>query len=158
MEALSAMTGINMVHVPYKSATTALTDIMAARIHTYCPAAPSLPMFAGKVRSLGITYQRPSPLVPGVPPVSDTVAGFELLGWYGLQAPLKTPKVLIDKINADLVAALKSPELQERLYNVGAEAVGSSPEALAVFLRKETERWDKVLKETGGTRLPQRTE
>jgi len=158
MEALSAMTGISMVHVPYKSTTQSLTDIVAGRIHTYCPAAPSLPMFVGKVRTLGITYQKPTPLVPGVPPVSDTVAGFELLGWYGMQAPLKTPKALVARINADVVTALRDPELQERLFKVGAEAVGSSPEAFAVFLRKETGRWDKVLKETGGTRLPQRTD
>jgi tripartite-type tricarboxylate transporter receptor subunit TctC len=158
MEAISAMSGISMVHVPYKSSPQALTDIVAGRIHTYCPAAPGLPTFAGKVRPIAMTYLKPSPLAPGLPPVADTLPGFELLGWYGMQVPLKTPKSLIAKINADLVTALKDSELRDRLFKVGAEAVGSSPEAFADFLRKETERWDKVLKQAGGARLPQWTQ
>ena len=157
LEALSAMAGISMVHVPYKSSTQALTDIVAGRMHAYCPAAPSMPMFAGKVRPLAMTYLKPSPLAPGLPPVAETLPGFELLGWYGMQVPLKTPKSLVAKINADLVTALKDPELRDRMFKVGAEAVGSSPEAFADFLRKETDRWDKVLKQAGGARLPQWT-
>ena len=89
--------------------------------------------------------------MPGVPPVSDTVAGFELLGWYGMNVPLKTPPAVINKINAELVKALKDPQLQERMLVAGAEAVGSTPAELGAFLQKETERWDKVLREGGGT-------
>ena len=158
MEALSAMSGISMVHVPYKSSTQALTDIVGGRMHMYCPAAPGLPMFAGKVRPIAMTYLKPSPLAPGLPPVADTLPGFELLGWYGMQVPLKTPKPLIAKINADLVTALKDPELRERLFKVGAEGVGNSPAEFAVFLNNETARWDKVLKQAGGARLPQWTQ
>ena len=155
MESLSTMAGISLVHVPYKGSTLVLTDIVAGRIHAYCPAAPSLPAFAqtGKVRLLGVTYNKPTPLVPGVPPVADTLPGFELLGWYGLQAPLRTPRPLVSRINRDLVNALKSPEIQERLTAVGAEAVGSTPAEFGAFLQKETERWGKVLRE-GGT-LPE---
>jgi tripartite-type tricarboxylate transporter receptor subunit TctC len=158
MEALTSMAGIQMLHVPYKSSTQALTDIVAGRIHTYCPAAPGLPMFAGKVRAIAQTYLKPSSLAPGLPPVADTLSGFELLGWYGMQAPPKTPKALVAKINADLVTALKSPEVKDRMLAVGAEPVGNSPEAHADFLRKETARWDKVLKQAGGARLPQWTQ
>jgi tripartite-type tricarboxylate transporter receptor subunit TctC len=152
MEALTSMAGINLVHVPYKGSTIVLSDIVAGRIHAYCPAAPSLPAFAqtGKVRALGVTYQKPTPLAPGVPPVADTLPGFELLGWYGLQAPLHTPSHIVSRINLDLVKALKSPELQERLFAVGAEAVGSTPAEFGTFLQKETERWAKVLRQ-GGT-------
>lgn len=152
MESLSTMSGISLVHVPYKGSTLVLTDIVAGRIHAYCPAAPSLPAFAqtGKVRPLGVTYKKPTPLVPGVPPVADTLPGFELLGWYGLQAPLHTPRHIISRINLDLVSALKTPEIQERLNAVGAEAVGSTPAEFGTFLQKETERWEKVLRE-GGT-------
>ncbi|MDB5925562.1 MAG: extra-cytoplasmic solute receptor protein [Betaproteobacteria bacterium] len=152
MEALTSMAGINLVHVPYKGSTIVLSDIVAGRIHAYCPAAPSLPAFAqtGKVRTLGVTYQKPTPLAPGVPPVADTLPGFELLGWYGLQAPLHTPSHIVSRINLDLVKALKSPELQERLFAVGAEAVGSTPAEFGTFLQKETERWAKVLRQ-GGT-------
>lgn len=158
MEALTAMGGVNMLHVPYKSSTQALTDIVAGRIHVYCPAAPGLPMFAGKVRPIAQTYLKPSSLAPGLPPVADTLPGFELLGWYGLQMPPKTPKSLVARINADLVTALKSAEVKDRMLAVGAEPVGSTPEAFADFLRKETARWDKVLKQAGGARLPQWTQ
>jgi tripartite-type tricarboxylate transporter receptor subunit TctC len=151
MESLNTMAGINLVHVPYKGSTLVLTDIVAGQIHAYCPAAPSLPAFAqtGKVRPLGVTYQKPTPLAPGVPPVADTLPGFEMLGWYGLQAPLHTPKHIISRINLDIVRALKSPDLQERLFAVGAEAVGSTPAEFGAFLQKETERWEKTLRDGG---------
>jgi tripartite-type tricarboxylate transporter receptor subunit TctC len=115
-----------------------------------------VPAFAqtGKVRLLAVTYRKPTPLAPGVPPVSDTLPGFELLGWYGIQAPLKTPKPIIARINADIVKALRTPELQEQLVKVSAEAVGSSPEEFGAFLKSETQRWDKVLKE--GATMPAR--
>jgi len=159
METLNAMAGLTLTHVPYKGSTQVLIDIAGGRIHAYCPAAPSLPVFSqsGKVKVLAVTYLKPTPLVHGVPPVAETLPGFELLGWYGLQAPLKTPKHLIDKINADLVHALKDAQLQERLTAVGATAVGTTPAAFGTFLRKETERWGKVLKE-GGTMPPSREE
>ena len=155
MEAFNARAGVRMEHVPYKGSPLVLNDIVAGMIQVYCSAAPSLPPFtqSGKVRSLGVTYQKPTPLAPGVPPVADTLPGFELLGWYGIQAPLKTPKDLIDRINADIVKALKYPELQERLFNVGAQAAGTSPAEFGTFLRDETERWGKVLRE-GGTIPP----
>lgn len=154
MEALDSMAGIKLVHVPYKGSTLVLTDIVAGRIHAYCSAAPSLPAFAqtGKVRLLGVTYKRPTALVPGVPPVADTLPGFELLGWYGMQAPLRTPRDLVARINRDLVSVLKAPDIQEKLNAVGAEAVGSSPADFGAFLQSETERWAKVLRE--GAALP----
>jgi tripartite-type tricarboxylate transporter receptor subunit TctC len=156
MESLTAMAGIKMLHVPYKGSTQVMSDIVAGHIHAYCPGAPSVPAFAqtGKVRLLAVTYRKPTPLAPGVPPVSDTLPGFELLGWYGIQAPLKTPKPIIARINADIVKALRTPELQEQLVKVSAEAVGSSPEEFGAFLKSETQRWDKVLKE--GATMPAR--
>jgi tripartite-type tricarboxylate transporter receptor subunit TctC len=156
MESLTAMAGIKMLHVPYKGSTQVMSDIVAGHIHAYCPGAPSVPAFTqtGKVRLLGVTYQKPTPLAPGVPPVADTLPGFELLGWYGIQAPLKTPKAVIARINAEIVKALRTPELQEQLVKVSAEAVGSSPEEFGAFLQKETQRWEKVLKE--GATLPGR--
>jgi tripartite-type tricarboxylate transporter receptor subunit TctC len=152
MESINALTGITATHVPYKGATQVLNDIAGGRVHAYCPAAPSLPVFvqSGKVRALAVTYTKPTPLAPGLPPVAETIPGFELLGWYGLQAPLKTPPELVARIQADLATALKTPELQERLFAVGAQAVGSAPADFAAFLQKETQRWDKLLRENGG--------
>jgi tripartite-type tricarboxylate transporter receptor subunit TctC len=98
------------------------------------------------MRALAITYQKPTPLAPGVPPISDTLPGFEMLGWYGLLAPLRTPPHLVSRINGAVVNALKDPQLQEQLIRVGAEARGSTSEEFAAFLQKETQRWEKVLR------------
>ena len=152
IESINTIAGLSVVHVPYKGSTQVLSDMAAGRIQIYCPAAPSLPaiMQAGRVRPIAMTYRKPTPLAPDLPAVSDTLPGFELLGWYGMQVPLGTPKELIARINADIVKVLKTPELMEKLFAVGAEAVGSSPDMLAKFLQSETTRWDKVLRE-GGT-------
>jgi tripartite-type tricarboxylate transporter receptor subunit TctC len=152
MESINALTGIVATHVPYKGAPQVLNDIAGGRVHAYCPAAPSLPLFvqSGKIRPLAVTYLKPTPLAPGLPPVAETIPGFQLLGWYGLQAPLKTPPELVKRINTDLVKVLKMPEIQERLFAVGAEAVGSTPAEHADFLNKETQRWEKLLRENDG--------
>jgi tripartite-type tricarboxylate transporter receptor subunit TctC len=158
MEAFDAMAGTKLLHVPYKGSTQVLSDIVAGHIHAHCAGAPSVPAFAqtGKIRTLGVTYKKPTQLAPGVPPVADTLPGFELLGWYGIEMPLATPKALVKRINADIVKALRTPELQEQLIKVSAEAVGSSPSEFATFLRQETERWHKLLRE-GGTTPPGRS-
>lgn len=151
IESLMAMTGIKMTHVPYASTATAFNDVIGGNIFTYCPAAPGMSAYTatGRIRALGVTYQKPTRLLPGIPPVSDTVPGFELLGWYGMNVPLKTPPAVINKINAELVKALKDPQLQERMLVAGAEAVGSTPAEFTAFLKKNTEHWTKVLKESG---------
>ena len=160
MEALNAIAGLDVLHVPYKGTTLVLNDMVGGRIHALCTAVPALPAFmqGGKVRPLGVTYLKPTRLAAGVPPVAETIPGFELLGWYGIQMPLKTPRSLIARINADIVKALKTPELQDRLIAIGAEAVGSTPEEFDSFLRKETVRWEKVLRQSGGTQLPTKKE
>ena len=150
IESFNAMTGLKLTHVPYANTATTLTDLIGGSIHIYCPAVPSLPAFlaSGKVRPLGVTYQKPTRLAPGLPPISDTLPGFELLGWYGMNVALRTPPEIVARLNAELVKALKNPELQERLFTVGAEAVGSSPAEFATFLQKDTERWTKVLRDS----------
>jgi tripartite-type tricarboxylate transporter receptor subunit TctC len=151
MEAFNAMAGLKLTHVPYANTVSTLADMIGGNIHTYCPAVPSLPAFAasGKIRTLGVTYQKPTRLLPGVPPISDTVPGFELLGWYGMNVALRTPPEIISKINFELVKALKNSELQERMFTVGAEAVGSTPAEFAAFLKKDTDHWTKVLRDSG---------
>jgi tripartite-type tricarboxylate transporter receptor subunit TctC len=152
MHSINELAGLDVLHVPYKGSVTVLNDIVGGRIQIYCPAAPSLPAFTqgGRVKMLGITYQKPSRLVPGVPPVAETLPGFELLGWYGLQAPAATPAPIVQKIQADLARVLRTPETGDKLHAVGADPVGTSPQEFAIFLRKETERWGRVLRESGG--------
>lgn len=160
MEAINRLAGIEVMHVPYKGSPPVLNDLVAGRIEAWCPAGPSLPAViqSGRVRLLAVTYQKPTPLAPGLPPVSDTVPGFELRGWYGLQVPLKTPAHIVAALNAAIARAARQPELMDRLNAVGAEAVGSTVEAFATFLQRETTRWDKVLKEGGSAVPPARAE
>lgn len=151
VELFKSMTGIDLVHVPYRGAAPALTDLMAGHVQLSCVAAPAVQSFArsGKVRAIGVTTRQRTALAQDVPAIAETVAGYELVGWYGLLAPLGTPRVIVEKINAEISRALKTPEVQERLVSVGAEAVDSNPRAFTQFLQRETVRWGKVLKEAG---------
>jgi tripartite-type tricarboxylate transporter receptor subunit TctC len=151
IESLNALTGVRMTHVPYAVTSSAFTDLIGGNIHLYCPAIPGLAAYtqSGKVRALGVTYRTPTKLLPGVPPVAESVPGFELYGWYGMNVPLKTPPAIVNKINLELVKALKNPELAERMFVVGAEAVGSTPAEFTAFLNKNTDHWTKVLRASG---------
>jgi tripartite-type tricarboxylate transporter receptor subunit TctC len=95
MQSFNGMVGLSLLRVPYKGSSLAMNDIVAGHVHVYCPGAPGAPAFAqtGKLRTLGVTYQKPTPLAPGVPPVADTLPGFELLGWYGIEAAAADPEV-----------------------------------------------------------------
>ena len=149
MELLQSMGGIKLAHVPYKGSVIALTDMMGGQMHSTCAAAPALPPFVqgGKVRSLAVTTRQSTQLAPGLPPVGESVPGYELVGWYGVLAPRGTPKEIIAKINQGLAEVLRIADVQARLISVGAEAAHSSATDFGQFLQKETERWGKVLRE-----------
>lgn len=149
MELLQNLSGIKLAHVPYKGSVIALTDMMGGQMHSSCAAAPALPPFVqgGKVRSLAVTTRAPTQLAPGLPVVAEAVPGYELVGWYGVLAPLGTPKEVVSKINKGLAEILRIPDVQARLVSVGAEAAHSSPAEFSAFLQRETERWGKVLRE-----------
>jgi tripartite-type tricarboxylate transporter receptor subunit TctC len=156
MELFMSMTGTKFMQVPYKGSVPALTDMMGGAVQVTCAAAPAMPTFvqSGKVRVLGVTTRAPTSLAPGVTPITDTVPGYELIGWYGVLAPRDMPKALIQRINRDLGKVLAIPDVQEKLIAVGAEAAYTSPEAYGAFLHRETERWSKVLKEAGIKPVP----
>jgi tripartite-type tricarboxylate transporter receptor subunit TctC len=151
MELFKSMSGADLTQVPYKGSVPALTEMMAGIVHTTCAAAPAMPTFvqSGKVRVLGVTTRTPTTLAPGVVPIADTVPGYELIGWYGVLAPRATPKALVQRINQDFAKILAIPDVRERLIAVGAEPAHTTPEDFGAFLRRETERWAKVLKEAG---------
>ena len=151
IELFKSMTGTNLLHVPYRGAAPALTDLMSGHVQISCVAAPAVQSFArsGKLRALGVTTQRRTPLAPDVPAVAETVPGYDLVGWYGLLAPLGTPKAIVNQISSEIARALKTTEVQERLVSTGAEAVESSPAEFTKFLEKETLRWGKVLRDAG---------
>ena len=149
MEMFASVAGIKLTHVPYRGAVPSITDVMGGQVQLSCQAVPSLPTFekTGRIRSLGVTTLTRTAIAPGVPPIAETVPGFEILGWYAMLAPLQTPKAIINKVNAAVLQTLKSAEVQDKLVTLGAEAAGSSPEAYGAFLRKETAKWTRLLRE-----------
>ena len=150
MESFQAVTGVKLTHVPYKATVLVLNDMVGGQMHLTCASAPVMPPFAqgGRVRSLGVTTLTRTALAPDLQPIADTVPGFQLIGWFGVVAPLATPKEIIAKLNAGIAQALKSAEVQKRLFAVGAEAAASTPAEFGVFLRNETARWGKILRES----------
>jgi tripartite-type tricarboxylate transporter receptor subunit TctC len=151
LELLQSLAGVKLTHVTYKGSMMALTEVMGGQIHVTCPAAPSVSLIAGgqKVRVLGVTTRAPTALAPGVPAVADALPGYELNGWYGMLAPPGTPKALATRLNQVFSSIVNEPAVRDRLFGVGMEATPSPPEPFAVFLRKEHERWAKLLKEAG---------
>ena len=149
LELFQVMAGIKMLHVPYKAMAAAVTDVMSGQIHAACPAAPTMTIFAGRVKVLGVTSLGPTALAPGVPPISDALAGYDMPGWYGVLAPVGTPKAIIARLNQEFARTVNAPDIRERLLVAGAEPAMSSPEGFSAFLRKESERLGKLLKDTG---------
>ena len=150
-EMFKSMAGVDLVHVPYKSSVLAITELASGQVHILCSAVPTLhaTIQAGKVRTLGITSREPSKLAPGVPTIASTVPGYDMDGWYGIIAPMGTPREIVAKLNSAVVQVLKLSEVQERLLGVGAEALSSTPAEFGDFLRRETQRWSKVVREAG---------
>ena len=150
MELLASMTGVKLVHVPYKGSMAAMTDLIGGQMHSACTAAPTMSLLVGqKARVLGVTTRTPTVLAPGVPTIHETVPGYELLGWYGMLAPPNTPPALIARLNQEFTRLVTLPDMRERLIGIGAEPSPSTPEAFGKFLKQETARWSKLLKEAG---------
>jgi tripartite-type tricarboxylate transporter receptor subunit TctC len=151
MEMFKSMAGVDLVHVPYKSSILAVTELGSGQVHLLCSAIPTLhaTIQSGKARLIAVTSREPSKLAPGVPAISAAVPGFDMDGWYGIIAPLGTPKDIVTKLNSAFAQVLKLPEVQERLLGVGAEAVMSTPADFGLFLKNETQRWSKVMREAG---------
>lgn len=152
MEMVKSMTGIDLVHIPYKGTAPALNAILAgevsAQINQILITAPQVK--AGRLRALGVTSSRRSPAVPEVPTIAEAgVPGFEAVAWFGVLAPGQTPPAIVAKLNAEIVRIVKLPEIRERLASEGAEPVGNSPEELAAIIRSDIAKWDKLIKTFG---------
>jgi len=151
MEILKSMTGIEIQHVPYKGVTPALIDTMAGEVQMMFAVIPAvLPMVkGGKLRALGVSTARRSPLLPELPTVAESVPGYEYIGWYSLVAPAGTPAPILARLNAEIGRALKTAEMQERISGLGAEALGSTREELAVFIREQMAKMRAAIKASG---------
>jgi tripartite-type tricarboxylate transporter receptor subunit TctC len=150
----ASMAGVKMVHVPYKGGAPMMTDLIGGTIQvaveTSGSAAPQVR--AGKVRALGISTARRSAAFPDVPTMQEAgLPGYEVTTWYGLLAPKGTPPEIITKLYNASAAILKTPEMKKRLADIGADPGGMPPAQFATFIHTETEKWAKVVKESGAT-------
>ncbi len=150
MEMLKSMTGINMVHVPYKGTAPAVTDILAGNVSLMFNSMPSvLPQAnAGKLRGIAVGSAKRSPAAPEIPTVAEAgVPGFEYVTWYGLFAPAGTPRDIVNRLHVQVARILSDPELSKRFSSQGAEPLSNTPEQLAQYRRAEFERWRKLIAE-----------
>ncbi len=150
-EIFRSMTGIDVLHIPYKGITPAMIDTVAGQVQFLISVIPAvLPTVrSGKLRPLGVTSAKRTNLVPEVPTIAETVPGYEFIGWYSLVAPAKTPPAILAKLNAELVKVLKTPEFQERFSGLGAEPLGSTQKELAAYLPVQMEKMRKAVRESG---------
>ena len=153
-EVFSSMAGIRITHVPYKGTSQALNDMIANQVQLTFLVAPAAMSFvkAGKVKGLAVTTPRRSPLAPEIPAIGETLPGYEWSGWYGLVAPAKTPQPIIAKLNAAQVDAIRSGDLNQRLLDLGATPVGSTPEEYGAHLRRQVERMRDAIRISGAKR------
>jgi len=150
-ELFKMLTGINMVHVPYRGGAPALTDLIAGQVHVMFDNVPTSAehIKAGKLRGLAVTSTERSPVLPDLPTVADVLPGYEASAWYGLGVPKGTPDDVIDKVNKAMNAVLADPKAQARFAELGASLLPGSPAEFGKLLADETEKWGKVVKFSG---------
>ena len=153
IELLKSMTGIDIVHVPYKGAAPALADVMGGQMPASVGNLPGGPLAAiksGRVRGIGVTSAKRNPRAPDVPTFAEAgVPGYDVSSWYGICAPAGLPKAVLAKFNAGLVKVLSSPDLQQRMGDQGIDVTPSTPEQFLAHVKAETAKWAKVVKEAG---------
>jgi tripartite-type tricarboxylate transporter receptor subunit TctC len=150
-ELFKMMTGVNLVHVPYRGAGPALVDLLGGQVQVMFASMSSSIEYvrAGKLRALAVTIATRSPVLPDLPTVTEFVPGYEFSFWTGIGAPRNTPAEIVDKLNAEINAALADPKMKARLAEWGATALPGSPADFGKLIAEETEKWGKVVKFAG---------
>jgi tripartite-type tricarboxylate transporter receptor subunit TctC len=150
-ELFKMMTGVEMVHVPYRGATPALTDLIGGQVQVMFDNMTSSLEFikAGKLRALAVTASTRSALLPNIPTVSDFVPGFEASAQFGLGAPKNTPAEIVDKLNKEINASLADPKIRQRFADLAADVLPCSPAEFRKLIADETQKWAKVVKFSG---------
>ena len=151
-EYIDQLAGIKMTHIPYKGSGQAVTDLLGGHIPLmYSGFSSTLSHIkSGKLRALAQTGEKRSPALPDVPTIAEQgFPKFEATAWYGVHAPAKTPKPIVNRLNAEFVKALKLPDVKEHLSKLGFEIAGSTPEHYAGYIKTEIRKWEKVVKASG---------
>jgi len=152
-ELFMMMTGLNLVHVPYRGAGPALTDLMAGQVQVMFDNLPSSigDIKAGKLRALAVTTAERSRALPDVPTVAETVPGYEASAFFGMAVPAGTPRDIVERLNRAVNDALADPDMQAKLAELGGTLIPGTPEDFGKLLVDETDKWAKVVKATGAT-------
>jgi tripartite-type tricarboxylate transporter receptor subunit TctC len=152
-ELFNTQAGTDILHVPYKGAAPALTDVLGGQIETALVGTPAaLPYVrSGKLIPLGITSLKRSPNAPDIPAISEYLPKFEVELVYAIVAPARTPKAIIDKLNAQLVSTLNNPEIKSQINSKGFEVVTSTPNYLGDYIKSEVAKWGPIVKKSGAT-------
>jgi tripartite-type tricarboxylate transporter receptor subunit TctC len=154
MELFRIMAGVTLTHVPYKGTGPATVDLVAGQVQLSMPnVLTALPQIkGGKMRALGVTSGKRATGLPDIPAIAESLPGYEAIQWYGILAPAKTAREIVDKLQVEIARILVLPEVKERLAADGADAVGNRPDEFSVYIRTELTKWNKVVK-TGGIKL-----
>jgi tripartite-type tricarboxylate transporter receptor subunit TctC len=150
-ELFKALSGVDFVHVPYRGSAPALVDLMAGQVQLMFDNVTSSAEFvrSGKIRALGVTTRERSAALPGVPPIADSLPGYETSSFYGVGAPRRTPRPVVDLLNREINSALADREIAGALAELGALALSGNADAFAAMLALETERWRRVVEISG---------
>jgi tripartite-type tricarboxylate transporter receptor subunit TctC len=150
-ELFKMMTGVNMIHVPYRGEAPALADMFGGQVQVIFGTLPGTIEYirSGRLRPLAVTTAARSEVLPDIPTVGEFVPGYESVAWHGVGVPMHTPAEIIDKLNKEINAGLADPKLKARFAELGAAVFPSSPADYGEFITKETEKWGKVVKFAG---------
>ena len=150
-ELFKMMTGVSMLHIPYRGVALATADLLGGRIQVLFDTLPAAVanIRAGKIRALAVTSKKRSETLPDVPTMNEFVPGYEADSFHGISAPKGTPREIVDKLNQEINAALADPKLKARLAELGAEVFTGTPEDYGRYLKGEIERWAKVIEFSG---------
>jgi len=151
MELLKSMAGIDVVHVPYKGSTPALTDVISGQDAVMSvnmpPAVPHVK--SGRLRALAVTTRSRTPSMPDLPTVAESLPGYETVAWFGVLAPAGTPRDVVNRLSTEIARIARSPDMRERLEGMGAEPVGSTPEEFGAVMARDIAKWTALAKSVG---------
>ena len=150
-EILRLMANVRMTHVPFKGTAPSITSLLSGDVSwVFSAILPALPLIkAGRLRAIAVSGAKPTPALPGVPPVGDTLAGFDTSPWTGVAVQGATPKEIITRLNQEITRGYSAPDVRERLLREGNDVVLNTPEQFDAFFRGEMDKWAKVIKAAG---------
>jgi len=152
IELFNVMAGVKLVHVPYKGGGPAMTDLVGGQVQLiFATTASAIPQIkAGRIKGIAVTTAKRSALMPDLPTISEAgLAGFDANNWYGIVVPVKTPRAIIDQLNAEVTKVLNMPDVRTTLFNQGLDAAPGTPEQFGAYIRSERIKWARVIKESG---------